>query len=134
METTRPNTPVVGGETSDKTTGYRVEGNFVTPKKQVDKYNNLNLANAAYKHDQIMADKAHEELKIRLGVLGQFFGHEENSSKNITFVLLVILLIIALVMTFYFSKCIIISKFVSGLWDNMFPIITLSLGYIFGKK
>lgn len=72
-------------------------------------------------------------IKKELGFMGQFFGKAENSSKNITASICLVLLIMALILS-----CILYGNedtiTMEKLWETIFPIITLSLGYLFGKK
>ena len=77
--------------------------------------------------------KKEEERKSR-GVLGAFFGNSENSSKNIAGFLIFTLLFIA---TFYTGAMIICHyqdthSQVMDFWNVITPIITLSVGYLFG--
>ena len=66
------------------------------------------------------------------GKLGEWFGaNTKNASIHIAFVICFILLIICL--------CDLVHSFCSNttltseIWDLIFPVITLALGYIFGK-
>lgn len=91
-----------------------------------------------FRHEEKILDKQQkydlEKFRIGLGRLGRFFGHEDNSSKNITFVILIVLVVIVSVLTWCFFENNQLSEFVKLLWTQLFPIITLSLGYLFGKK
>ena len=81
-------------------------------------------------------DQQHEQETItkNLGLIGRTFGCAENASKNITATLCVLLLIgVTIVSIIVYCNERDISK-VMGLWDSVLPIITLSLGYLFGKK
>lgn len=66
------------------------------------------------------------------GLLGKLLGsNTKNASIHIALILCVILLVICMVdmgHSFYTNKSI-----TSEIWNLVFPIITLSLGYIFGK-
>ena len=70
----------------------------------------------------------------KLGLIGQIIGNSENASKNITCIICILLLggatIISLVI--YWGKDDV--SFVQAIWNNIMPVITLSLGYLFGKK
>ena len=70
-----------------------------------------------------------------LGWLGKIFGGENISSKNITAFVCGILLIgvIAFSVVIY-CKDTSDKGFIGQLWDYILPIITLSLGYLFGKN
>ena len=81
-------------------------------------------------------DQQHEQETIEknLGWIGKTFGSAENASKNITATICVLMLIgVAVVSVVVYCNERDISK-VEGLWDMVLPIITLSLGYLFGKK
>lgn len=70
-----------------------------------------------------------------LGWLGKIFGDEKISSKNITAFFCGILLIGVIVFSLViYSKDSSDKNFISQLWDYVLPIITLSLGYLFGKN
>lgn len=73
-------------------------------------------------------------LKQKLGIIGRLFGDRDNSSKNITAFLNILLIIGASTL----SAIIYINdkdiQLVSSIWKNVIPIVTLSLGYLFGKK
>lgn len=101
-------------------------------------YNAPKLLTIQHGHDEKMLQiQHHHELNLlnkKLGKLGRFFGHEENSSKNITLVLVVFLLCVNTGLTIYFYEQDPVSSFVMRLWEQMFPIVTLALGYIFGRK
>ncbi len=81
-------------------------------------------------------DHEHEReiLEAKLGSMGRFFGHDAHSSKHITFAIIFILFIINFIFTLIFYRQPYCSDFVSKLWEQMFPLITLSLGYIFGRE
>lgn len=70
-----------------------------------------------------------------LGLLGKFFGGEGISSKNITAFVCGVLLIgvITFSILIYCDEAK-DTAFIEKLWENVVPIITLSLGYLFGKN
>lgn len=74
------------------------------------------------------------DLNKHLGWVGRKFGSAENASKNITATLCILLIVGETIVSsiVYYYECD-ISK-VTVLWDGVLPIITLSLGYLFGKK
>lgn len=98
------------------------EENVLDKKNQHE----LNIKNIENKYEL-------KKLNKELGWIGQCFGRAENSSKNITAVICLSLLIITLV-----ASCILYSSndefTMTELWARVFPIITLSLGYLFGKN
>lgn len=81
-------------------------------------------------------DNAHiqEIEKTKLGCIGKLFGTGDNASKNIT-ATICILLIVGGAIVSLFAYAIKDDKELAGkIWGVIAPIITLSLGYIFGKK
>lgn len=111
-------------------------------------YANLNLP-AKFLHEQIIKkeehkftlDKAEKEnahqnelLNKKLGRVGLFFGDSGNSAKNITAVIVLTLIVGATIVSavvYWIKKD---SELLSQIWSGVFPIITLSLGYLFGKS
>lgn len=79
------------------------------------------------KHEKEMGDQA-------LGWFGRLFGSKENSSRNITGAICLSFTAGATLVSLivYFSKD--DTEFVKGMWEIIYPIITLSLGYLFGKR
>jgi len=81
-------------------------------------------------------DQQHEKdlLNTNLGTIGRLFGSAEHASKNITasICLLLILGISVISCWVYCTKQ--DMAFIKSMWTNISPIITLSLGYLFGKK
>lgn len=100
-------------------------------------------------HQKAMAQENHDyqlkmqksqhdhEISMRnmdLGKVGWLFGASDNSSKNIAAVICFILLLAVIVMSclvYWADKD---KSFIANLWQLVLPVITLSLGYIFGKK
>lgn len=66
-----------------------------------------------------------------IGVLGRFFGSGDNVKLNIAGITISLLLVFGIVFTFldYYNN-----KNGFEIWKIITPIITLSLGYIFGKN
>ena len=85
---------------------------------------------------RIKLNQQHEidTIDKNLGCIGRTFGGAENASKNITAILCILLLVgVTIVSIIVYCKEKAVSA-VAGLWDGILPIITLSLGYLFGKK
>ena len=91
-------------------------------------------------HDyQLKMQKAQHDHEIsmrnmELGKIGYIFGASDNSSRNIAAVICFVLLLDIIVMSclvYWTDKD---KSFVATLWQLVLPVITLSLGYIFGKK
>lgn len=70
-----------------------------------------------------------ENRKIDIGWLGKFFGTGENASVYIAGVIALVLTVAGIVCLFIDCK-VPPEKF----WAYSAPVISLSLGYIFGKK
>ena len=81
-------------------------------------------------------DNAHaqEQEKIKLGRIGRWFGTGENASKNITAIICILLIVGGTVVSLYAYACKDDKEVVGKIWGTIAPIITLSLGYLFGKK
>lgn len=90
------------------------------------------------RHEETMEginnDRSTLEQQLNLGLLGKLFGGEQNSSKNITALINICLLLgaTAISLVIYFSEK--DKDFVKAIWTGTLPIVTLSLGYLFGKK
>ena len=87
----------------------------------------LHMQQQQHDHEKGLKDKD-------LGWLGKFFGGESISSKNITaFICGIMLLgVIAFSIVIYCHDN--NTTLIGQLWDYAIPIITLSLGYLFGKN
>lgn len=81
-------------------------------------------------------DQNHEKdlLSRNLGTIGSIFGSAEHASKNITATICIALIVGVSIIScwVYYTKEDV--SFVKSMWTNISPIITLSLGYLFGKK
>lgn len=97
-------------------------------------------AMAQENHDyQLKMQKAQHDHEISmrnmdLGKVGCIFGASDNSSRNIAAVICFVLLVAIIGMScvaYYMYED---KYFVTTLWQLVLPVITLSLGYIFGKK
>lgn len=77
----------------------------------------------------------HDENKTQYGWLSCFFGTEKNASKNITFTLLLIIVIVFCILIFWVNESNEKSQtFVINLFEKIVPLITLAFGYLFGKQ
>lgn len=96
------------------------------------------MAELKYQNEQTLKEKdcKHEQETINqnLGWFGRFFGSKENASRNITGVICLSFILGAtfIALLVYFTKDDLV--FVKHMWGVVSPIITLSLGYLFGKK
>lgn len=96
------------------------------------------MAQENHEYQLKMQDAQHEhELSMKnkdLGWVGKFIGTSDNSSKNIAAIICIILLLSVIAMSCW---CYSVDKdkgFIESLWQMVLPVITLSLGYIFGKR
>ena len=73
-----------------------------------------------------------EREKRKAGKLGEFFGADtENASIHVALVICIVLILLCvmdLIHSFWVE-----GTLTSEVWEMIFPVITLSLGYIFGK-
>lgn len=85
------------------------------------------MAEMQYRHEANLNNQV-------LGWFGRMFGSQENSSRNITGIICLSFVAGATLTSLivYFCKEDIV--FVKKMWEVICPIITLSLGYLFGKK
>lgn len=76
-----------------------------------------------------------EGKKIERGFLGRVWGSIEHSSNNIAGLFIVLLLVIGLVYTIWLLSCNIYDSHnkIIEFWDMLSPLLTLALGYLFGK-
>ena len=89
--------------------------------------------------EEIKSNGEKDKLKIQLGWVGLCFGGSRNVSFNIVGVLIFLMIIfcVACSVIIYFSNQEISDKriqLIEKVWEYTIPVITLSLGYIFGKK
>ena len=77
---------------------------------------------------------AREIEKVKLGKVGQLFGTGDNASKNITATICILLIIGAAVVSLYAYAWKDDKDLAGTIWGVIAPILTLSLGYVFGKK
>lgn len=111
------------------------EGFTTTPKQ-------MEHQKAMVKEDhefQLKLQEAQHKQEIRiknkdLGWIGFIFGTTENASKNIAALICFILIIGSIVFSCIIYNCGTDNKFIETIWQISMPVVTLSLGYIFGKK
>lgn len=72
--------------------------------------------------------------QAKLGWLGKFFGAAENAAVSISGLIIIGILIFLILSGFVGILCDGKIEKVEKFWNLSIPIITLSLGYIFGKK
>lgn len=121
-------------QTTTNNTGY-AQGFGSTPKQmehqkamaQENHEFQIRMQEAQHKQEQTMKNKD-------LGWIGFLFGTAENASKNIAALISLILVIGAIVFSCIIYNCGSDNSFIETIWDIILPVVTLSLGYIFGKK
>ena len=89
--------------------------------------NQKELKKQEYEHEEKMQDKS-------LGFLGRLFGNKESASKNITATICILLAMGVSVISCIVYFCTQDLTFIGKMWEGLFPLITLSLGYLFGKN
>lgn len=75
-----------------------------------------------------------EQLKIKIGRIGELLGCEDNASRNITAFICGVLLFTLLALSIIVYLCEKNFDPVMLLWEKVIPILTLAFGYLFGKN
>ena len=113
--------------------GYVQRVNVVAEYKHKE-----NTQKQDHEHAKDMAELKHRHetdiLDRKAGAVGRYFGIEENGSKNITFVIIIVFMIVVFSLIMMFYKQSPHSQFVEIVWNTAIPVLTLALGYIFGKE
>lgn len=101
--------------------------------------NELEMQKEEHQFQLQMQQQQHEhenDLKAKdIGWLGKFFGTSDNGARNIAITTIILLLVGASI----FSAVVYCNNgedtpIISSVWNKIIPVITLALGYIFGKK
>lgn len=92
-----------------------------------DKEFQLQIQERQFAHENSLKEK-------ELGWMGKFFGSGDNSSRNIAAFVSVLLLLGASVVSVVIYACERDNVLISKIWGLVIPVLTLSLGYIFGKE
>lgn len=96
------------------------------------------ITSEKHNHEQTILDKNHtqeiKKIKISLGWLGGLFGGKELTALNISGALLILLIIFGVSLSSAAACCSSITLDIKDIWAVITPIITLTLGYIFGNK
>lgn len=111
-----------------------MEGN-----KETATFAELELQREEHQFQLQMQQQQHNhenELKNKeIGWLGKFFGSENNSDRNMAITVIVTVISGATL----FSICVLFNtelnnSLIKEVWSSVVPIVTLALGYIFGKN
>jgi len=70
-----------------------------------------------------------KEMDLESGFLGKFFGAPTHSPLNIAGLLILLLVLTGIIMSFIHGM----SESINY-WSKILPLITLALGYVFGKN
>lgn len=103
-----------------------------------NQYNDIISLKESNKHEEEMQKLENDKLlnlqSIEIGWIGKVFGGDKNASRNITAVINILLLIgaVGVSLIIYYKEQ--DTRFVGEIWSVIVPVITLSLGYLFGKK
>lgn len=87
----------------------------------------LQLQQLQHNHENNLKNK-------EIGWLGKFFGTSDNGARNIALTIMILMIIGSMVLS-----CIIYcsenpdKELISDIWNWVIPIITLALGYVFGR-
>jgi uncharacterized membrane protein HdeD (DUF308 family) len=71
-----------------------------------------------------------KEMDLESGWLGKFFGAPSNAPFNIAGLLILLLTVSGIVVSFFPPSS---AMNASDYWTKILPLITLALGYLFGK-
>lgn len=124
---------------------------FVNPDQTgfVNPIHHLKIAKQEQNHEQtLLSEKNKHELEVLekkqkheikcknkdLGWLGFLFGGKELTALNISGFLIILLILIGCYLTSKVFKSTVDIDNVLKIWSIITPIITLTLGYIFGSK
>lgn len=70
-----------------------------------------------------------KRMDLDAGVLGRFFGGKASAPANIAGLIVTLLTVFAIGLTFWKG-----TSEATPLWNIVLPVITLALGYLFGKE
>ena len=126
------------GNTNNSTPDGFVDLKHQVKMTQLDQGHEQTLLQFKNQHDIDILDKEHNhQLKCidkDLGWMGLIFGGKELTALNISGLLIFLLLFIGLCLTYIvYDKSTGIENILK-VWSIITPIITLTLGYIFGNK
>jgi hypothetical protein len=113
-----------------------LQGNIQFKKLQYTHERTLNQQNNAHELEMQQKQFEHEDKQKAqdLGTLGRYFGGGEHSSRNITAVICLVLIVGAALVSGVIYWQTQDKSLIASIWNKVIPLIALSLGYIFGKK
>jgi hypothetical protein len=79
-------------------------------------------------------DAKQKQLKIRLGLIGRFFGSTSNTKIHLVGLICLILIIIITIYTFLPNANKSQDLPTERLWNYVLPVVTTLVGFIFGYK
>ena len=79
---------------------------------------------------ELLIDLEFKKLDLESGWLGKFVGGSKNSPQNISFLVLVFIFAVGSTLLWMPNAALPASEF----WNHSFSVITLILGYLFGKN
>ena len=109
------------------------------PNSQLAEFNHReHTQKQDHEHKREMLQLKHQHMLEMLdrwgGDFGHCFGQGENSSKHIALVIIIVFLFVSFSLILIFYKESPHSPFVELVRNTAIPVLTLALGYIFGKK
>lgn len=113
---------------------YSADTSFVIEQNKELYKHEQNQLKEQHKYQEKENEHSRETEKIKLGRIGRWFGTGENASKNITATICILLIVGGAVVSLYAYAWKNDKDLVEKIWGTIAPIITLSLGYLFGKK
>lgn len=123
---------------NERTTDYSLQNEVQTPvKKEEYNFRQRQQKEEHNFHLQQQEQQQQHEINLaytELGIIGRLFGSKENSSKNITAIICLIMLLGVSTISLCVYFCSGDIAFVKSMWQSISPLITLSLGYLFGKN
>lgn len=101
--------------------------NVTVAKKLIESNNEIEKLKLQYEKEQSQSE---------LGNLGKFFGSGNSISKNIAGLTICSLLLVGIIYTFIllFKGATETDLSIKDFWGVILPLITLTIGYLFGKK
>lgn len=89
---------------------------------------NISSGSKGNKLDELKEKNDHNEKMagIKAGKIGKCIGYQDGASQNVAFIICISLLLCAVLL----SLC----KAYYDIWSIVIPVLTLALGYLFGKQ